>query len=216
MKTKRIFSYVTITTLCAVACCVIEAFLIFQHNAFAMRYVELLRPLVPFLAALVLVRHYALLYHLRLMNKPWWINALIIVALSCLLLVVLYVFTSFERFMMVNHPFWNDPIPYSVFFKREFLILTEDYVSLPNWVSSPILLLLFNSIYLFAHETKFGRYYLLNPLSFLYTSPFFDKATGSPESTGETQDDENSVEEYIRQIVRDELEKIVVLATSNE
>lgn len=169
MEEKRIASYMSVSTLCAVLCCAAAAYLLFQNavNSGSM-YENMLRPAISLLAAFVLFRHFAVRYRLRIRNKPLWVKLTAAFLYSALLAAVLTAFSALCVFMIVNRALWDDPIPYTVFLRKE---LTARPLRSFNW-NAPVVLLAVEGLYVFLCESKIGQRDIRPVLSIFFTSPF--------------------------------------------
>ena len=157
MEEKRIASYMSVSTLCAVLCCAAAAYLLFQNavNSGSM-YENMLRPAISLLAAFVLFRHFAVRYRLRIRNKPLWVKLTAAFLYSALLAAVLTAFSALCVFMIVNRALWDDPIPYTVFLRKE---LTAWPLRSFNW-NAPVVLLAVEGLYVFICESKIIMFFI--------------------------------------------------------
>lgn len=170
MKTKRISLYMAFTTLCTFACCLLAAFLLFEnavHNGYWLD--DVLRPLVPLLAAIVLLRHFIVLYRLRLENKRLWLKLVGILLFPMLLLAILYEYSALFNYTKVNCGLWNRAISFAYFLKQDTL---GSHIAWQDWILPSAALLIVEGLYLFSYEAKTGRKVILPTWALLYSSPF--------------------------------------------
>lgn len=185
MNDKRIASYMAITTVCAVLCCAAAAFPLFENAAFGCSlYEDMLRPVTSLLAAVVLFRLFAVRYRLRLRNWSLWAKLTAASVYPVFLTSLLTAFSALCMFTAVNKSFWDDPIPYTVFLRKE---LSMWFSHSKDW-SVPAALLAAEGLYIFVHESRIGRTHILPALSLCFTSPFREEACDpqDDDAAGET------------------------------
>ena len=169
MKEKRIASYMSVNTVCAVLCCAAAAYLLLEIAVDGgSLYEDLLRPAISLLAAFVLFRHFVVRYRLRLRSKPLWVKLTAAILYSAFLAAVLTAFSALCVFMIVNRALWDDPVPYAVFLRKE---LTAWPLRSFNW-NAPAVLLAVEGLYVFVCESKLGQRDIRPVLSLFFTSPF--------------------------------------------
>ena len=182
MNAKRIMSYMTITTLCAVVCCVSAAYLLFENAIFwESAYAFLLRPLVSLLTGFVLLRHFVALYHLRLKAKSLLLKVIVILLFLVFLTVILYLYFALYNYCLANQLFWEKgPISYLVYFRSEICRVSE-------WAVPSVIYLTVSIIFIIMNETIIGQRLYREVIEPFYASPFIKETIDAIDETEEVE-----------------------------